>query len=422
MASQPIEANNEAVTTMADVFDAPDYDGLPRLGNGCTKSLFANNGHFILDEMATINILKPIQDGTSPNSWSDLVAVQSCNNESLWFCVMTMTEYNAMVDEDTGILTSLDGSFRQSRGWSQLILHGTTMDAVCNLAYHASMGHTVLDNVDKGFVIVGLTMDMYNWSSHNSYKPVNHFQRGHSVQYSQVIAGDRYNLSQFEKTKVLLCNVTQYDVTMLFDRYTYDKGFVWVYGAPINAMRALATSEDNPCSLSTGNEPCWFTRIGAANNGIPARLQEDHKLCRREHNQRNQRQAQSRPPWPSTMGNQQETLRQQEENEEGNRTGTKGREQSCYKAHKRRQCIATMMQCLMCTRWKHCNGPMKHTSPTILHHELTARSQCRCKATFFVMTELCRSTMQITSECTLVIEQWMKQNMLIQQQCEWTNV
>lgn len=246
MASQILEETSDVeVIATATIFDAPDYDNLPKLGNNCTKSTFANMGNFIMDKMATITILKPVQEGSSPNTWAELVTTQSCNNESMWFCAMTMTEYNATVDQETQCLTSLDGSFRQSKGWSQLILHGTTMDAVCNLAYHASMGHTILDEDNTGFILVGITVDMFNWSSRSSYKLVKNFERGHSVQYCQVLTGDKYYLSQFEKNNLLASKVTQYDATQVFDRYTYDKGYVWVYGAPINVLKALAADERN---------------------------------------------------------------------------------------------------------------------------------------------------------------------------------
>lgn len=105
-------------------------------------------------------------------TWAEIIEDKAVNNQSLWFTVLTEEEYNTMC-KGHGQVTKLEGAIRSHRGWHQLILHPASQDAVSDMAYHLSMSHVPISD---SYVLIALTVDGYNWCSHNSTKKNNYFR------------------------------------------------------------------------------------------------------------------------------------------------------------------------------------------------------------------------------------------------------
>lgn len=263
----------EVVDNFLLAVDGPNYDALPRLGNGAFKSVYNTVSLFANYETATITTIKPAE---TTLQWQELIEQKAENNQSLWFSVMTMDEYNEMTGEE-GNLTVLDGQYRAKGKWHQLILHPTTMDAISNLSYAFSQCHT---RISTNLVLIALTIDQYNWSSHMMQKNNNHFQRGYSLSYSQIL--EKYNLSNEELNNILVFNIQNYNAVDLFDRYTWNKGFVWCYGQVLSVEGCLTMSDDNPVHTAFMQALTHGGTIGVSQ--LPTRLQHALSVYKARHN------------------------------------------------------------------------------------------------------------------------------------------
>ena len=65
-----------------------------------------------------------------------------------------------------------------------------------------------------------------NVSYNVGQRKVNHFQRGHSIQFLQILAPHKYVLSNLEKDNLRVMGL-DFNPTMKFDTYCWGNDFVW---------------------------------------------------------------------------------------------------------------------------------------------------------------------------------------------------
>ena len=102
-------------------------------------------------------------------------------------------------------------------------------------SYHASQGH--IPAVENN-VILAFQPDPINLAYHNGQKRTNHFQRGQSVQFLQVLAPCKYLLSDKENVNMRVMQIT-YNPAQKFETYCWNNGWIWLYGHTIHLQTIL---------------------------------------------------------------------------------------------------------------------------------------------------------------------------------------
>ena len=74
-------------------------------------------------------------------------------------------------------------------------------------------------------------------------RKVCHFQRGHSIQFLQVLAPHKYVLSTMEKDNLRVMSL-DFNPTMKFDTYCWDNDFVWYFGHAVHIKSLLVQWKD----------------------------------------------------------------------------------------------------------------------------------------------------------------------------------
>ena len=206
--------------------EIPDYNGLKKLPSGSTISLFNNRTkiyNVAEDEIQKTILLPKDNDLTWDNLFDD--------DKIYWFTMLTKDEYNSILDENS-MVTKLPGTLREDKGWAQLIFVPTTEEALTMGAYHTSQGH--IPAVENN-IILAFNPDPMNLAYHNGQKKTNHFQRGQSIQFLQVLAPCNYLLSNYEKDNMRV----MYNPAQKFEAYSWNSGWIWYYGHTVHLQTML---------------------------------------------------------------------------------------------------------------------------------------------------------------------------------------
>ena len=155
-----------------------------------------------------------------------------------WFTVVTTDEYNGMAQD--GVPQCFDGGLRQQGGWHQLVFLPSVEEALCFSAYHMSEKHLACS---MEIMVVGFCPQEVNLSYNVGQRKVNHFQRGHSIQFLQILAPHKYVLSNMEKDNLCVMSL-DFNPTMKFDTYCWDNDFVWYFGHAVHIKSLLLQWKD----------------------------------------------------------------------------------------------------------------------------------------------------------------------------------
>ena len=150
-----------------------------------------------------------------------------------WFTVLTTEEYNGLTQD--GVPQYFDGGLRQQSGWHQLVFLPSVEEALCFSAYHMSEKHLACS---MEINVVGFSPQEVNLSYNAGQRKVSHFQRGHSIQFLQILAPHKYVLSTMEKDNLRVMSL-DFNPTMKFDTYCWDNDFVWYFGHAVHIKSLL---------------------------------------------------------------------------------------------------------------------------------------------------------------------------------------
>ena len=213
--------------TMA-VVEVQEYNALPLLPSGSTISLWNNRTkvYNVPDNELNQRIVLP---DNCQQSWASLFD----NDKMYWFTVMTKEEYNTIVVD--GIPQFLPSNLREKCGWEQLVFLPTVEEAVCFAAYHMSQRHM---SATMETMVIGFEPQAVNLAYNVGQKKVNHFQRGQSVQFLQVLSPYKYILSNVEKDNLRVMSM-DYNPANKFVTYNWNKDFLWYYGHTLHITTLL---------------------------------------------------------------------------------------------------------------------------------------------------------------------------------------
>jgi len=213
--------------TMANI-EVPDYSSLACLPSGSTISLWNNRSkvYNVNEDELNRRILLPTN---CSQSWTSLFP----EDKMFWFTVLTTEEYNGLTQD--GVPQCFDGGLRQQSGWHQLVFLPSVEEALCFSAYHMSEKHLACS---MEINVVGFNPQEVNLSYNVGQRKVSHFQRGHSIQFLQILAPHKYVLSTMEKDNLRVMSL-DFNPTMKFDTYCWDNDFVWYFGHAVHIKSLL---------------------------------------------------------------------------------------------------------------------------------------------------------------------------------------
>ena len=169
---------------MANI-EVPDYKALQCLPSGSTISLWNNRTKIYNVQENELN-KRIVLPKNCQQSWTSLFE----DDKMFWFTVVTTDEYNTMVED--GVPQFFHGGLRSQGGWQQLVFLPSVEEALCFSAYHMSEKHLPCT---METMVIGFHPQEVNLSYNVGQRKVSHFQRGHSIQFLQILAPHKYVLS-----------------------------------------------------------------------------------------------------------------------------------------------------------------------------------------------------------------------------------
>ena len=212
---------------MANI-EVPDYKALPCLPSGSTISLWNNRTKIYNVQENELN-KRIVLPKNCQQSWTSLFE----EDKMFWFTVVTTDEYNTMVED--GVPQFFHGGLRSQGGWQQLVFLPSVEEALCFSAYHMSEKHLPCT---METMVIGFHPQEVNLSYNVGQRKVSHFQRGHSIQFLQVLAPHKYVLSDNEKNNLRVMSL-DYSPVNKFDTYCWNNGFLWYFGHTIHVKSLL---------------------------------------------------------------------------------------------------------------------------------------------------------------------------------------
>jgi len=208
--------------------EVPDYNALQLLPSGSTISLWNNRTQVynVPDNELNQRIVLP---DNCQQSWASLFD----NDKMYWFTVMTKEEYNRIVVD--GIPQFFPGNLRKKCGWEQLVFLPSVEEAVCFAAYHMSQRHM---SATMETMVIGFEPQAVVLAYNVGQQKVNHFQRGQSVQFLQVLSPHKYKLSNMEKDNLRVMSM-DYNPANKFVTYNWNNDFLWYYGHTLHITTLL---------------------------------------------------------------------------------------------------------------------------------------------------------------------------------------
>ena len=122
-----------------------------------------------------------------------------------------------------------------ARNAAGMVFLPTVEEAVCFAAYHMSQKHMP---ATMETMVIGFEPQATNLAYNVGQKKVNHFQRGQSVQFLQVLSPCRYKLSNMEKDNLRVMSL-DYNPADKFVTYSWNNGWVWFYGHAVHLQTML---------------------------------------------------------------------------------------------------------------------------------------------------------------------------------------
>ena len=87
-------------------------------------------------------------------------------------------------------------------------------------------------------MVIGFDPQAVNLSYNVGQRKVSHFQRGHSIQFLQVMAPYKYKLSDNEKDNLRVMSM-DYNPANKFDTYCWNNDFLWYFGHAVHIKSLL---------------------------------------------------------------------------------------------------------------------------------------------------------------------------------------